>query len=60
MLLYNGLESSVTYNLQLVNAPDELNECKLTGKEYSRAPEGALVNIVFPTTITIEPMSAMK
>jgi len=60
MLVYNGLDSTVTYSLKLVNAPEELNECKFTGKWYSKAPEGALGGVTFPKTITVGPMSAIK
>lgn len=60
MLVYNGLDSKVTYNLKCVSLLEDTTHCDLTGQDYSGTPEGALVGITFPSTVTIEPMSAMK
>jgi len=60
LLVYNGLDSSVTYSLKCVNAPREVNHSEATGKDYFQAPGEFLAGVSLPSMITIEAHSAMK
>jgi hypothetical protein len=60
ILLYNGLPSSTTFGLSLINAPLEINHSDSTGKDYEKTPEGMLVGVVCPNKITIDAQSAVK
>jgi len=61
ILLYNGLDGSVTFTLQVINAPLDINHSDVTGKDYFRAPEGPLVGVSLPMSlVTVQPKSCMK
>jgi len=60
ILLYNGLGTPATYSLQCINAPLDTNHSDVTGKDYSKAPEGTLIGVTLPDMVTIQPRSCKK
>lgn len=61
LLLYNGLSTNSTFQLQLVNAPEVSNPGPAgVGGLYAKAPEGFVTGITVPNLITVEPYSCYK
>ena len=60
ILLYNGKASSVTFSLEVINAPRETNHSDITGQDYSKAPEEFLGNVEVEKSVTVAPGSAVK
>jgi len=60
LLIYNGRDGATTFQLQVINAPREVNHCNITGLDYQRAPEGALVGVTIPQLVTVAAGSCQK
>jgi hypothetical protein len=61
ILLYNGVDRDVTFTLQVINAPLDINHSDITKKDYSKAPDGSLVGVSLPIPlVTIQPKSCVK
>ena len=61
VLLYNGMDSTVTFTVQVINAPLDINHSDITKKDYSKAPGGSLVGVSLPISlVTIQSESCMK
>lgn len=60
LLLYNGLDTPSTFELQCINAPRDVNPSSCTGKEYLKAPVGFLGSITTPNLVEVQPFSCRK
>lgn len=60
LLLYNGKDTSVTFSLDIINAPRETNHSDNTGQDYSKAPEAFLANVEVENAVSVDAGSAVK